>query len=95
MDNNLHFYTDQSTGKQTPGVLDGYTLVFDNVNQKTKARYNSREKGNKMLNMVQAYAAVDRVPSMSMDDTPTTQDDISTMSLEPFLPNDNDYEILR
>ncbi|CAC5380602.1 unnamed protein product [Mytilus coruscus] len=44
-----------------------YSLVFDNVNKHFHAKQTTRDKGNVMKNMVQAYAALDRVPSLDLD----------------------------
>ena len=61
----------------------------------THARYSTRAKGNEMLNMVQAYAAFDRVPSYHLDDTPPTANDILRIGPHVYLPNDKDENLLR
>ncbi|XP_014672570.1 PREDICTED: uncharacterized protein LOC106813039 [Priapulus caudatus] len=77
-----------------PASPDGFTLVFDNVNQKTHARYSSRERGNVMFNMVQAYAAVDRIPCMRLADHQPAPDDIELIPMDSFFPDAEDYSML-
>ena len=43
-----------------------FSLVFDNVNQKTHAGHQSTTHKNTMLNMVQAYATKDRIGSFHL-----------------------------
>lgn len=45
-----------------------FSICFDNVNQKTTVRHQTRDKRNKMFNMVQAYAALDRINSLHLSD---------------------------
>jgi hypothetical protein len=73
----------------------GYTLCFDNINFKTKARHQSRDKGNAMFNMVQAYAARDRVPSMHLDDTPPQPQTILDLPITTYLPTNTDKHQLQ
>ncbi|VDI38279.1 Hypothetical predicted protein [Mytilus galloprovincialis] len=73
----------------------GYSIVFDNVNKHIKARSTDRKHGNTMKNMVQAYAAVDRIPSLHLSDEKPTSDQISQIPIESYLPDDNFRKSLR
>ncbi|KAJ8321140.1 LOW QUALITY PROTEIN: hypothetical protein KUTeg_001265, partial [Tegillarca granosa] len=46
----------------------GFSICFDNVNQKVTVRHQRKDRKNKMFNMVQAYCAKDRVPTLHLDD---------------------------
>lgn len=72
-----------------------YSIVFDNVNQHIRARYTTRQKGNQMKNMVQAYAAIDRIPSLHLNDTQPSADDVGKIPVEAYLPDENDISNLR
>ncbi|KAK3108451.1 hypothetical protein FSP39_008205, partial [Pinctada imbricata] len=73
----------------------GYTLTFDNVDKKTFARHSSTQSTNIMHNMVQAYAAKDRVPVMHLADTEPLPEDIKQIPIENYLPDKGDLEILK
>ena len=72
-----------------------YSIVFDNVNQKTHARHQSDTTRNKMLNMVQAYAAQDRISSLHLPTETPPPEAILEIPIESYLPNEADIETLR
>ncbi|CAC5401407.1 unnamed protein product [Mytilus coruscus] len=72
-----------------------YSLVFDNVNKHLHAKQTSREKGNIMKNMVQAYAAVDRIPTMHLDDKQPTPAEVAEIPCSVFLPNEEEVKTIR
>ncbi|XP_071151430.1 uncharacterized protein [Mytilus edulis] len=61
-----------------------YSLVFDNVNKHLHAKQTSRDKGNIMKNMVQAYAAVDRIPTGHLDDKQPTPAEVAEIPCTVF-----------
>ena len=67
-----------------------FSLLFDNVNKHYHAKETSTDKQNTMKNMVQAYAAMDRIPSISLDDSP-----IAMFNISLFLPNENETDMIR
>lgn len=73
----------------------GFSLCFDNVNQRTTVRHQSRDNKNKMFNMVQGYAALDRVPSLHLSDDPPSPENIKAIPLEKYLPTEMDEVDLR
>ena len=73
----------------------GYTLCFDNVNQKLTVRHQVRDKSNKMLNMVQGYAAQDRIPTLHLSDAQPDPDTVLQIPLSSYLPSDLDEALLR
>ena len=73
----------------------GYTLTFDNVDKKTVVRLSSRDNQNKMHNMVQSYAAKDRIPVMHLDDVQPNTETIKAIPIEKYLPNEDDINCLR
>lgn len=46
----------------------GFSLCFDNVNQKVTIKHQTRDRQNKMFNMVQAYGSLDKIPTLHFDD---------------------------
>ena len=54
-----------------------------------------RDAQNKMYNMVQGYAAHDRIPTLHMSDKPPTPEDILAIPLESYLPSELDEVDLR
>ncbi|CAC5417653.1 unnamed protein product [Mytilus coruscus] len=73
----------------------GSSIVFDNVNKHIKARSTDRKHGNTMKNIVQAYAAIDRIPLLHLCDKKPTSDQISKIPIESYLPDDNFRKSLR
>lgn len=73
----------------------GFSLCFDNVNQKLTVRHQTRDKNNKMFNMVQAYAARDRIPSNNLNDNIPSPQDILDIPLQSYLPSEKDESDLR
>ncbi|XP_071500371.1 uncharacterized protein [Diadema antillarum] len=73
----------------------GFTLVFDNVNQHTRTRCSSTDHSNRQLNLVQCYAAVDRVPCFHLSDAHPSVEEIEAISGDVFLPTMKDIELLR
>ncbi|KAK3102183.1 hypothetical protein FSP39_009426, partial [Pinctada imbricata] len=63
--------------------------------KKTFARHSSTQSTNIMHNMVQAYAAKDRVPVMHLADTEPLPEDIKQIPIENYLPDKGDIEILK
>ena len=72
-----------------------YSIVFDNVNKHMQARSTSRTHGNTIKNMVQAYAALDRIPSLHLSDEQPTPDQVAGIPIETYLPDDAFRESLR
>ncbi|XP_062611695.1 uncharacterized protein LOC134273511 isoform X2 [Saccostrea cucullata] len=72
-----------------------YSICFDNVNQKTTVRHQTRDKKNKMYNMVQAYAALDRISTLHLSDASPTPEDVLNIPLERCLPCEMDEVDLR
>lgn len=68
----------------------GFSLCFDNVNQRTTVRHQTRDAKNKMFNMVQGYAARDRVPPLHLNDDLPLPESIKTIPLENYLPSEID-----
>jgi hypothetical protein len=62
-------------------ILLGFSICFDNVNQKLTVRHQTRDRNNKILNMVQAYAAKDRIASIHLDDSIPSPQNILNMPL--------------
>ncbi|XP_078329533.1 uncharacterized protein LOC111133019 isoform X2 [Crassostrea virginica] len=72
-----------------------YSICFDNVNQKTTVRHQTRDKKNKMFNMVQAYAALDRINSLHLSDDSPSPEDVESIPLHKLLPCEMDEVDLR
>ncbi|VDI33054.1 Hypothetical predicted protein [Mytilus galloprovincialis] len=72
-----------------------YSLVFDNVNKHLHAKQTSRDKGNIMKNMVQAYAAVDRIPTGHLDDKQPTPAEVAEIPCTVFLTNEEEVKTIR
>ena len=73
----------------------GYTLTFDNVNQQQTARHQHRgDPGNARLNMVQGYAAKDRIPSPSKNTAPDPNG-IREIPISCMLPSDEELNSIR
>ena len=70
-----------------------YDITFDNVNQKVHVRHHTRGKRTDVLNMVQAYATKDRVPSLHLDDSIPSADSIRDIPIENILPNAAEDEL--
>jgi len=68
---------------------------FDNVNKHYHAKETSTDKQNTMKHMVQAYAAMDRIPSLSLDDRAPTPEKIAMFNISLFLPNENETDMIR
>ena len=81
--------------KDDQSVPLSYSIVFDNVNQKTHAWHQSHTRKNHMLNMVQAYAAKDRIVSLHLSCQDPHPDSILEIPPENYLPDDADVEMLR
>ena len=45
--------------------------------------------------MVQAYAAMDRIPSLSLDDRAPTPEEIAMFNISFFLPNGDETDMIR
>uniref|UniRef100_A0A8W8JTD6 DUF6589 domain-containing protein n=1 Tax=Magallana gigas TaxID=29159 RepID=A0A8W8JTD6_MAGGI len=73
----------------------GFSLCFDNVNQRTTVRHQTRDAKNKMFNMVQGYAARDRVPTLHLSDDVPLPERIKAIPLENYLPSEMDEVDLR
>jgi hypothetical protein len=73
----------------------GFSICFDNVNQKLTVRHQTRDRNNKILNMVQAYAAKDRIASIHLDDSIPSPQNILNMPLGCYLPSEMDEIDLR
>ncbi|XP_069114331.1 LOW QUALITY PROTEIN: uncharacterized protein [Argopecten irradians] len=73
----------------------GFSICFDNVNQRLTVRHQTRDKQNRMFNMVQAYAAKDRIPSLHLSDDMPFPEELQNIPLEKFLPTDMDHVDLR
>ena len=48
--------------------------------------HQSKDSFNRTLNMVQAYAARDRVATAHLSDEPTAPEDVKSIPLESLLP---------
>ncbi|XP_041357458.1 uncharacterized protein LOC121374422 [Gigantopelta aegis] len=72
-----------------------YSLCFDNGNQKVTTRHQTRDRNNTMYNMVQGYAALDRVPTLHLSDDKPLPQDILNIPLSSYLPTDMDEVDLR
>lgn len=72
-----------------------FSICFDNVNQKTTVRHQTRDKRNKMFNMVQAYAALDRINSLHLSDESPSPEDVLSIPLHKLLPCEMDEVDLR
>ena len=75
-------------------IPTSFSLVFDNVNQKTHARHQSTTRKNTMLNMVQAYAAKDRIGSLHLSSQQPHPAAILDIPNESYLPSNNDVDTL-
>lgn len=73
----------------------GYSLTFDNVNQKTHVRHSTREKTNTMYNMVQAYAARNRIPTWHLSDAEPSIEEIGNIPLDCYFPSTQDDSELK
>lgn len=73
----------------------GFSLCFDNVNQRTTVRHQTKDAKNKMFNMVQGYAARDRVPTLHLNDDLPLPESIKTIPLENYTPSEMDEVDLR
>ena len=58
-------------------------------------RHQTRDRKNRMFNMVQAYAAQDRIPSMHLSDTRPTSDQIDQIPIDRYLPSREDFRALK
>lgn len=72
-----------------------FSICFDNVNQKTTVRHQTRDKRNKMFNMVQAYAALDRINSLHLSDESPSPKGVLSIPLHKLLPCEMDEVDLR
>ncbi|KAJ8304518.1 hypothetical protein KUTeg_018101 [Tegillarca granosa] len=72
-----------------------YSICFDNVNQKVTVRHQTRDRKNKIFNMVQAYCAKDRVPTLHLSDKYPTPETIANISNEKYLPTLEDERCLK
>ena len=72
-----------------------YDITFDNLNQKVHVRHHRKGAHTQQLNMVQAFATRDRVPSGHLSDTEPTANDVRNITTEQFLPNQKDEEDLK
>lgn len=83
---------------EIPVLLDGtscaYSLCFDNVNQKTTARHSSSTSQNVILNMVQGYAARDRIPTLHLSSEDPSPEFVASISAHTLLPSPSDTEEL-
>eukprot|EP00057_Strongylocentrotus_purpuratus_P016748 XP_011671222.1 PREDICTED: uncharacterized protein LOC100893591 [Strongylocentrotus purpuratus] len=58
----------------------GFTLTFDNVNQRTRTSFHSSEgKANRQFNLVQSYGEIDRVPCFHLSDEPPSLEQLSSI----------------
>ncbi|XP_030830182.1 uncharacterized protein LOC115919849 [Strongylocentrotus purpuratus] len=74
----------------------GFTLTFDNVNQRTRTSFHSSEgKANRQFNLVQSYGEIDRVPCFHLSDEPPSLEQLSSICEDVFLPSTKDTEMLR
>lgn len=73
----------------------GFSLCFDNVNLRTTVRHQTRDAKNKMFNMVQGYAARDRVPTLHLNDDVPLPERKKAIPLENYLPSEMDEVDLR
>lgn len=72
-----------------------YDLTFDNINQKVGVRHHVRGKKNKVLNMVQTYATLERVGSKGLSSVMPSSDTIKNIKMEEMLPSENDEKALQ
>ena len=70
-------------------------MCFDNINQHTTARHYSSTHGNKQINMVQAYAALNRISSEGLDSTTPDASAILNIDMHEFVPSDNDVALMK
>ena len=74
----------------------GFTLTFDNVNQKTKTKFHSSDgKGNQQLNLVQSYGVLDRVACHHLSDVTPSAEDLAKIPVETFLQTEDDIDTMR
>ena len=71
----------------------GYSLCWDNVALKSKARYSGMDKGNKLLLFANTYGVENRVSFRHLDDHygTTKADFIPTTA---FVPTQKDEQVL-
>ncbi|KAJ8310228.1 hypothetical protein KUTeg_012093 [Tegillarca granosa] len=72
-----------------------FDVTFDNVNQKVGVRHHVRGKQNKMLNMVQSYATLERVGSYGLSNIMPSAETIDSIPLTDILPTVEDEFSLR
>lgn len=72
-----------------------YDLTFDNINQKVGVRHHVRCKKNKVLNMVQTYATLERVGSKGLSSVQPSSDTIKGIKMGEMLPSENDEKVLQ
>ena len=70
--------TDSNAGFETHHLYD---ITFDNVNQRTHARHYGRKTKGQQLNMVQAFAAKERVPTGHISAEKPSVEDIRKIDL--------------
>lgn len=69
-----------------------YDLTFDKINQKDTTYVTK----NKVLNLVQTYATLDRVGSKGLSSVMPSSDTVKNIKIEEMLPSENDEkEILQ
>ena len=77
-------------------IYSGFTLCFDNVNEKVKARHSTRDHSNKQYNQVHAFAAHDRVPCPYPYVEPLpTPETIAAIPFTAYLPTPEEDVALR
>ena len=84
----------QQTERHAEG-REGITLCFDNINQHTSARHHSSTNRNVQLNMVQGFAALNRISTEGMDNTTPGAHTFLGVPMEAFVPSENDIILMR
>ena len=73
----------------------GYSICFDNVNTKITVRHLTKDKKNKMFNMVQAFAAKDRIASLHLSDEQPSPNVLRDIPFHTYFPTAIDEATLR
>ena len=77
------------------GSVAYYDITFDNINQKIGVRHHVRGKKSQMLNMVNAYATLERIGSYGLSNALPRSDDIKHIPISSILPTEDDELCLK
>jgi hypothetical protein len=85
----------ESDVQQTEGVCHMYDITFDNVNQRTHSRVYSLGKSSTVLNMVQAFACKERIPTGHLSDIKPSLEELEKLTISNILPSESDENTIK